>query len=54
MEPDCFVDALAKAIPYLEILRSKPTANAPNLKVSVQAVCKVLISAGIANEARIE
>ena len=54
MEADCFVDALAKAIPYLEILRSKPAANAPNLKISVEAVSEVLIFARIANKARIK
>ena len=43
MQPYRVVDALSEPVAYLQILGSEPAANAPDLEVGVQTVCKSLV-----------
>ena len=54
MQPYRLIDALSKALAYLQILRSEPATNAFNLKIGVEAVRKVLVVSRITDEAGVE
>jgi hypothetical protein len=44
MKPNRFINALPKVLADLQVFRRKPTANAIDLKVGVEAIRKVLVS----------